>query len=132
MNSSNKKAQGYLFLRNFNKIYLPTSIQNLIIRNFCEQKKLQLKLSINEHDIKNCWMELFSLIKKRETDIIIMMSIYMLPNNKRDMSIFLKILKKNNKEFFFIFENIHTKTINDLKKNINKYNIYRKLNKFLS
>ncbi len=131
MNSSNKIAQGYLFLRYFNKIYLPTNIQNLIIRNFCEQKKFNLKLSINEHDIENCWMELFALIKKKDTNIIIMMSIYMLPNNKKDMSVFLKILEKNNKEFFFIFENIHSKTTNELKRSIKKYNTFRKLNKFL-
>lgn len=131
MNLNSKIAQGYLFLRDFNEIYLPTHIQNLIIRNFCEQKKFHLKLSINEHDIENCWMELFSLIKKKDTEIVIMMSIYMLPNNKRDMKAFLKILENNNKEFFFIFENIHIKSINELKKNIKKYNIYKKLNQFL-
>ena len=116
MNLNKKIAQGYLFLRKFNKIYLPTNIQNLIIRNFCYQKDLILKLSINEHNIENCWMELFSLIKKKDTQVIIMMSIYMLPNNRKDLSVLLKILEKSNKEFHFIFENIHSKTTHELKK----------------
>ena len=131
MNLNKKIAQGYLFLRKFNKIYLPTNIQNLIIRNFCYQKDLILKLSINEHNIENCWMELFSLIKKKDTQVIIMMSIYMLPNNRKDLSALLKILEKSNKEFHFIFENIHSKTTHELKKSIKKFNIYKKLNKFL-
>ena len=60
-----------------------------------------------------------------------MMSIYMLPNNRKDLSVLLKILEKSNKEFYFIFENIHSKTTHELKKSIKKFNIYKKLNKFL-
>ena len=55
----------------------------------------------------------------------------MLPNNRKDLSVLLKILEKSNKEFHFIFENIHSKTTHELKKSIKKFNIYKKLNKFL-
>ena len=60
-----KNAQGYIFLKHFNNIYLPTYVQNLLIKNICEQKNLLFNLSVNEQNIKNCWMELFSIIKKK-------------------------------------------------------------------
>jgi sporadic carbohydrate cluster protein (TIGR04323 family) len=131
MNSKKKIAQGYVFLKPFNGIYLPTYIQNILIKNCCDQKNFQFNLSINEHNIKNCWMELFSLVKKKNIEVIIMTSIYMLPNNKKDFTKFCDYLKKNRKEFFFIFENKSVVNLNDLKKIVKNYNLYKKLNKFI-
>lgn len=131
MNSSKKIAQGYLFLKPFNRVYLPTNIQNIIIKNYCEQNDLLLKLSVNEHNIKNCWMELFSLLKKDDTNIIVMMSIYMLPDNKKDFIKFYKLLKKNEKHFVFVFENLKIKNIKELKNEVNKFKLFKELNKFI-
>ena len=55
--------QGYVQLTEFNNIYLPTPIQNLIMKNFCDQNNAIFKLSVNEHYIKNCYMELFFILK---------------------------------------------------------------------
>ena len=131
MNFKKNIAQGYVFLKSFNEIYLPTYVQNLLIKNFCEQKNLHFNLSVNEHNIKNCWMELFSIINNKNTNIIVMTSIYMLPNNTKDFERFCKILKKNKKEFFFIFENISAKNLTQLKKLKQKFNLFKKLNQFI-
>ncbi len=131
MNSKKKIAQGYVFLKPFNGIYLPTYIQNILIKNLCDQKKFQFNLSINEHNIKNCWMELFSLVKKKNIDVIIMTSIYMLPNNKKDFAKFCKYLNKNHKDFFFILENKSITKLKNLKKIVKNYNLYKKLNKII-
>jgi len=131
MNFKKKNAQGYVFLKPFNGVYLPTYVQNLLIKNLCEQKGFIFNLSVNEQNIKNCWMELFSIIKKKEINIVVMASLYMLPNNLKDFNIFCNLIKKNKKQFFFIFENILCKNSNDLIKLKKKFNMYKKLNKLV-
>ena len=131
MNFKKKNAQGYVFLKPFNGIYLPTYVQNLLIKNLCEQKDFVFNLSVNEQNIKNCWMELFSIVKKKDIEIIVMASIYMLPNNSKDFKRLCNYVKKNKKMFFFIFENKHTKSLDDLKDLQKKFDTYRKLNKFV-
>ena len=69
--------------------------------------------------------------KSKDTKIIVMTSIYMLPNNSVDLKKFFNLLKKNKNEFFFIFENILCKNLSDLKKSIDKFNTYKKLNKLV-
>jgi sporadic carbohydrate cluster protein (TIGR04323 family) len=124
-----KNTQGYIFLKPFNKIYLPTYVQNILIKNFCDQKNLLFNLSANEQNIDNCWMELFSIVKKKDIQVIVMTSIHMLPNNKKDFSKFCQILNKNKKEFFFIFENTLCKNLSELKILKNKFNLIKKLDK---
>ena len=126
-----KNAQGYIFLKHFNNIYLPTYVQNLLIKNTCEQKNLLFNLSANEQNIKDCWMELFSIIKKKEIDVIVMASMHMLPNNTKDFKKFCDILQKNKKEFIFIFENISCQNLKELKNLKNKLNFARKLDEIL-
>ena len=106
-------------------------MQNLLIKNLCEQKDFVFNLSVNEQNIKNCWMELFSIVKKKDIEIIVMASIYMLPNNSKDFKRLCNYVKKNKKMFFFIFENKHTKNLDDLKDLQKKFDTYRKLNKFV-
>tara|TARA_B110000211_G_C13918520_1_gene481633 strand:+ start:233 stop:628 length:396 start_codon:yes stop_codon:yes gene_type:complete len=129
MNSKTKIAQGYVFLKPFNEIYIPTYVQNLLIKNFCEQKKFHHNLSVNEQNIKNCWMELFSAVKNKKIKVIVMTSVYMLPNNIKDFKKFCEIIKKNKKEFFFIFENSSSSNLKELKDLTKKFNFYKKLNK---
>ena len=131
MNSNKKNAQGYVFLKNFNGIYLPTYVQNLLIKNLCDQKGFIFNLSVNEQNIKNCWMELFSIIKNKNIQIIVMASIYMLPNKLKEFNKLCNCIKKNKKKFFFIFENIYCENLKELKNIKKKYNTYKKLNKFI-
>ena len=131
MNSKIKFAQGYVFLKPFNEIYIPTYVQNLLIKNFCEQKKFLLNLSVNEQNIKNCWMELFSIVNNKNIKVIVMTSIYMLPDNIKDFKRFCDAIKKNKKEFFFIFENVSSNNLKELKNLRKKFHIYKKLNKII-
>ena len=131
MNSKIKIAQGYVFLRPFNEIYIPTYVQNLLIKNFCEQKKFLLNLSVNEQNIKNCWMELFSIVNNKNIKVIVMTSIYMLPDNIKDFKRVCDAIKKNKKEFFFIFENVSSTNLKELKNLRKKFHTYKKLNKII-
>ena len=60
-----------------------------------------------------------------------MASIHMLPNNEKDFKKFCKIIKKNKKKFFFIFENISCSSLKELKDLTKKFSFYKKLNKII-
>ena len=124
--------QGYVQLMEFNNIYLPAPIQNLIMKNFCEQNNAIFKLSVNEHYIKNCYMELFFILKKiKNIDGLIMSSIYMLPQDEKNFSFFIKLYKKRRLKIIFIFENTEVNNSKELLIIYKKYLQYKLLNKIV-
>ena len=124
--------QGYVQLMEFNNIYLPAPIQNLIMKNFCEQNNAIFKLSVNEHYIKNCYMELFFILKKiKYIDGLIMSSIYMLPQDIKNFSYFIKLYKKRKLKLIFIFENKEVNNSKELLIIYKKYSQYKSLNKIV-
>ena len=132
MNSKKKIYQGYVQLNQFKEIYLPPAIQNLLIKNFCDQNNVTFKLSINEHYIKNCYMELFSILRKiKKIDGIIMTSIHMLPQDKKNFSLFIKLYKKRKLKLIFIFENKKINNSIELIKIHKKYLKYQSFDKIL-
>jgi sporadic carbohydrate cluster protein (TIGR04323 family) len=133
MNFRKKIYQGYIKLQSFNSIYLPPAIQNLIIKNYCEQNNFIFKLSVNEQNIKNCHMELFSILRNiKKIDGMIMNSIYMLPQDIKDFNLFCRLYSKRNIEIIFIFENEKVNSLKDLKKKYQEYQKYKSFNDFLS
>lgn len=132
MNSKKKIYQGYVQLNQFKEIYLPPAIQNLLIKNFCDQNNVTFKLSINEHYIKNCYMELFSILRKiKKIDGIIMTSIHMLPQDKKNFSLFIKLYKKRKLKLIFIFENKKINNSIELIKIHKKYLKYQSFDNIL-
>ena len=124
--------QGYVQLMEFNTIYLPAPIQNLIMKNFCDQNNVTFKLSVNEHYIKNCYMELFFILKKiKKIDGLIMSSIYMLPQDKKSFSHFVKLYKKRKLKLIFIFENQEVLNSKELLIIYKKYSQYKTLNQIV-
>ena len=124
-----KIYQGYVQLLEFNNIYLPPSIQNLIMKNFCDQNNAIFKLSVNEHYIKNCYMELFFTLKKiKKIDGLIMSSIYMLPQDKKNFLYFVKLYKKSKLKLIFIFENQEVNNTKQLLLIYKKYKQFKILN----
>ena len=132
MNFKKKIYQGYVKLKSFNNIYLPPAIQNLIIKNYCEQNNLTFKLSVNELNIKNCYMELFFILRNiKKIDGLIMNSIYMLPQDKKDLNLFCSLYSKRNIELIFIFENQKVNSLKELKNKYIEYKNYKSFNDFL-
>ena len=58
-----KGYRGYIFSRNINGNFIPQRVQNLVIRDFADRKKIVFKLSSTEYNMKNCYIMLNSLIK---------------------------------------------------------------------
>jgi len=132
MSSKKDIYQGYVKLQSFNNIYLPPSIQNLIIKNYCEQNNFIFKLSANEQNIKNCYMELFFILKNiKKIDGIIMNSIYMLPQDIKNFNYFCSLYSKRSLKLIFIFENQKINSLQNLKKKYLEYKQYESFNNFL-
>jgi sporadic carbohydrate cluster protein (TIGR04323 family) len=132
MNFKKKIYQGYVKLKSFNNIYLPPAIQNLIIKNYCEQNNLTFKLSVNELNIENCFMELFFILRNiKKIDGLIMNSIYMLPQDIKDFNLFCSLYSKRNIELIFIFENQKVNSLKELKNKYIEYKNYKSFNDFL-
>ncbi|MDA9956147.1 hypothetical protein N9D06_01790 [Candidatus Pelagibacter sp.] len=132
MNFKKNIYQGYVQLTEFNSIYLPPSVQNLIIKNFCDQNRAIFKLSVHEPNIKNCYMELFYILRKiKKIDGLVMTSIYMLPQDKKNFSLFLKLYKKRKLTLMFIFENKKINSSSELLKLHKKYLQYKSFNEVM-
>ena len=132
MNFKKETYQGYVKLQSFNNIYLPPAIQNLIIKNYCEQNNFIFKLSANEHNIKNCYMELFFILRNiKKINGIIMNSIYMLPQDKKNFDFFCDLYSKRNLKLIFIFENEKINSLKELKNKYKEYQKYKSFNSFL-
>ena len=99
------KIKGYIFSRPFNGERAPQHIQNLVIRDFCTQKKIDLVLSSVEYAMKDSWMILKQIIKNlNKFDGIIFYSIYQLPTKESSRNFLYKNLIQKNKKIFFALE----------------------------
>ena len=132
MNFKKNIYQGYVRPTEFNNIYLPPAVQNLLIKNYCEQNNAIYKLSVNELNIKNSYMELFFILKKiKKIDGLVMTSIYMLPQDKKNFSLFLKLYKKRKLTLMFIFENKKVDNWKEIASLHKKYMQYKAFNEVI-
>lgn len=132
MNFKKNIYQGYVCPTEFNNIYLPPAVQNLLIKNYCEQNNAIYKLSVNELNIKNSHMELFFTLKKiKKIDGLVMTSIYMLPQDKKNFSLFLKLYKKRKLTLMFIFENKKVDNWKEISSLHKKYMQYKAFNEVM-
>ena len=76
--------RGYIFSRPFFEHRVPQHVQNLVIRDYCQQNGFSYLLSGTEYAMEGCHMVLQEIVQ----DIgnvagIVMYSIFMLPENRR-------------------------------------------------
>ena len=94
-------------------------VQNLVIRDACEKRGFEYKLSLTEYGIKNCFLSFNQLlidIKKNKFDGIAFYSLAQLPKKKFDREKLYKLIKLNKKKILFSLENILVENIEDIKK----------------
>ncbi len=105
MNHSNE-LRGYVTVRQFGGYALPVPIQNLLLRNYCEQNKLSYKLPLVETHLNNNYMYLNETIKKStKHENIGMCSIYMFPKDNAKYKLLKAEIDRKLLTFHFIFEN---------------------------
>ena len=98
-----KKVRGYIFSRSINNNRVPQHVQNIVIRDFCNNSDLQYYLSATEYSMKNCYLILKSVLKEMSKfDGIVFYSINQLPIEKKKKE--LKFTKKcsKNQNFYFL------------------------------
>ena len=94
-------------------------VQNLVIRDACEKKGYDYKLSFTEYGIKNCYLnynEMLNDLRKDKFDGIAFYSLAQLPNKQSLRNNLYKILMEKQKSVLFALENILVKNLNDIKK----------------
>jgi len=82
-------------------------VQNLVIRDACNKRGYDYKLSFTEYGIKDCFLnynEMLIDIKKNKFDGIAFYSIAQLPKKKTDREKLYKIVKSK-KKILFSLEN---------------------------
>lgn len=111
---SNNWYVGYIFSRNIDKNFIPQKVQNLVIRDFATRMKFNLKLSATEYKMKNSYLMLKSLNKKKPTyNGIIFYSLRMLFELKNYEFLIKKFLN-NNIILISALEEISIKKIKDI------------------
>tara|TARA_B100000530_G_scaffold236293_1_gene153491 strand:- start:48 stop:449 length:402 start_codon:yes stop_codon:yes gene_type:complete len=115
--------RGYIFGRPFFGERVPQSVQNLVIRNFCERNKINFLLSKSEYAMDDAYSILnFVIDNLEEVDGLVFYSILMLPrNSKNRIQIINKVLAKG-KKICFALEEICIKNKKDILRVENIFN----------
>ena len=113
-----KKFAGYINLKNLNGILFPSSIQNILMKEYIQNKlKSIFYLSPTEVMQAKFSITLKTLLSK-ETKVsgVVMLSSFYLPNDIEEREELFKIALKNKKEIHFIFDELIFKKKKDIQK----------------
>ena len=100
------KMHGYVTVRPFGNMTIPVPVQNLLLRNYVEQKGGNFVLPLNEHKFNNCFMQLYSTLDTVEQDgHVVLSSSNMLPENVGMRSELGSIALKKSISLHFVLEN---------------------------
>jgi len=100
-----KKARGYIFSRKFLGERIPQSVQNLVIRDYCERNHIMYLLSATEYAMNNSSKVLFKTVNEVNKESIILYSLFQLPKNSEKRDNVYKTAIKNKKKIYFALEN---------------------------
>ncbi len=79
-NRARAGLQGYVTHQSCKGIRLPATVQNLVMRDYITRRGAQLRLSVGEYLFENCFIQLYSMLRKLdEIEGIVMCSLFMLP-----------------------------------------------------
>ena len=89
--------RGYIGSRPYEGSRVPQHVQNLVIRDFCSRNNFKFLLSLTEHTMPNCFMQMNSLVEEApRLEGIVLYSIFMLPTNiQKRMELCEKFLNSN-------------------------------------
>jgi len=100
-----KKARGYIFSRKFLGERIPQSVQNLVIRDYCERNNMMYLLSATEYAMKHSSKVLFKIVNEVNKENIILYSLFQLPINVEQRHKVYNTAFKNKKRIYFALEN---------------------------
>lgn len=112
-----KKFRGYISSRYFMGERVPQHVQNIVLRNYCNQRNYQFFLSASEYTMNNSYI----ILKKTIDDIsnldgILAYSIFQMPYKDMERLFLFKKILKLNKVIHFAVENLAVKNNETLEK----------------
>tara|TARA_B100001123_G_C15073189_1_gene932444 strand:+ start:209 stop:625 length:417 start_codon:yes stop_codon:yes gene_type:complete len=112
-----KKVRGYNFSRSFMGERVPQHVQNIVIKDFCKKRKLNLLLSVTEYSMTNSFYILNELLDNLSNIYgVVAYSVFQMPfDDKERNRVYKKILKKR-KKIFFACENLEISNFEDVKR----------------
>lgn len=112
-----KGYRGYIFSRKINGNFIPQRVQNLVIREFANRRKIIFKLSSTEYNIKNSFIMLNSLIQDYKfIEGVIFYSIEQLLDDEEKCLKNLRFLLKKKKIIYFALEELKVSNRNQCDK----------------
>lgn len=127
LNLNNKILRGYISSRNIGGSFYPQSLQNLLIRSFALDKKINLQLSATEWNIKKSYLMLRSILNQKN-DGIIFFSLFQLLDDKKNFLIFSKKILNKKKIMVFCLENVVISKHSELNLILNKLKLIKLIN----
>jgi sporadic carbohydrate cluster protein (TIGR04323 family) len=110
--------RGYIGSRPYEGSRVPQHVQNLVIREFCSRNNFKFLLSMTEHTMPNCYMQMNSLVEEApRLEGIILYSIFMLPGNIQKRRAFCEKVLNSNCTIHGAVENISISNREDFEKN---------------
>ncbi len=111
------QLRGYIFSRPFLEERVPQHVQNIVIKNFCEQNKFNYLLSATEYAMKNSSYMLEKILYDlKKVDGIVMYSLYQLPEDQEYRKKILFKIVQSKKKLFFACEKFSISNYKDVKK----------------
>jgi sporadic carbohydrate cluster protein (TIGR04323 family) len=105
------KVRGYIFSRSFMGERVPQHVQNLVVRDYCEQNNLHFLLSAAEYAMPGCHLVLEQTLGKlAEVSGLVFYSLFQLPEEiSRRQRIYEQILSQQ-KDLHFAVEGLRANT----------------------
>ena len=108
------KLKGYIFSRPFFGERVPQNVQNIVLREYCKKKAIEILLSSTEYVMKNSTLILSELIENYSNyDGIIFYSLLQMPNSQKERHVFYKKTLNKKKQLHFALENFIAKNERD-------------------
>jgi sporadic carbohydrate cluster protein (TIGR04323 family) len=109
-----KNVRGYIFSRSFMGERVPQHVQNQVIREYCNQNKLQFLLSSTEYVMEDCYLILEQVLFNLDSiDGIVAYSLFQLPEDQIQRKLVYERCIKNNKVLHFAVEGIQARSQED-------------------
>lgn len=109
--------RGYISSRECLGVNYPQRIQNIVIRDYCNNNKFKFLLSAAEYSMKGSYFVLKDIIKELSAiSGVVAFSIFQLPDNKNKRIDLLKTFIKKKKSIHFALERFSVKSNKDIVK----------------
>ena len=119
-------CRGYISSRPFAGFWVPQHIQNIVIRNYCNNNNLHYLLSSAEYSIKDSYIVLKDLVSESKIiDGIVFYSLHQLPSEQSYRNELLKEILLNQCVIYFCVEDKVVKREEDLKSINTILNVHR-------